>query len=332
MLYFFAKHNLLKIVLCILILPIKQVYAQVEKKPCPRNQPVIAYHEKEHSTFLFGGFCSTTKTRLNDLWKFDGKKWELITSKTAPAPRSGHAMVYDSFRDRLIVFGGKNQERALLNDLWSWDGTNWTLLSDKGPVPRQSHRIAFNSDTGDIFLFGGSDTSKKSLNDTWIFSKGTWTELNISNSPGSRLQHTLVYDQQRKKMVLFGGFNRTDTGKTVYGDTWEWDASKGWLLRSQDKNMARDHHAMVYDSVLKKTVLFGGYNKGYLGDTWVWNGKKWALKTSNGPSRAGKPGLLYNSIEKSVVLFGGGNNENMYLMDFWKFNDATNTWNLSFKN
>ncbi|MDT7831086.1 kelch repeat-containing protein [Flavobacteriaceae bacterium S356] len=327
MTHIFAKHCLLKIVLFILILPIEQVYSQSQESPCPRNQPVLTYHSKTNNIFLFGGFCSTTKKRLNDLWKFDGKKWELVKSKMAPTPRSGHAMVYDSFRDRLIVFGGKNQQRELLNDLWSWDGTNWTLLSNEGPTPRQSHRIAFNSDNGDIFLFGGSNISKQSLNDTWIFRNGKWKRLTPKQSPAPRFQHTLSYDQQRKKMVLFGGGHRDDNGKTIYGDTWEWSISQGWMLKDENTKMARDHHAMAYDPDSKKIMLFGGYNKGYLGDTWSWNGKKWILKTTEGPARAGKPGLIFNTLEKSMMLFGGGNNENMYLMDFWQFNSTANSWN-----
>jgi len=33
---------------------------------------------------------------------------------------------------------------------------------------------------------------------------------------------------------------------------------------------------MAYDSALRVTTLFGGYNSGVaLGDTWIWNGNVW---------------------------------------------------------
>ncbi len=317
-----------KIALIILIFPISLIYSRAERSPCLRNQPVTAYHIKENKIFLFGGYCSTEKKRLNDLWAFDGMRWESINVKTAPEPRSGHSMIYDSFGERLLVFGGKNEKGELLNDLWSWNGTNWLLLNNSGPPPRQSHRMIFNNDNGDIFLFGGSNAAKQSLNDTWVFNHGKWTKLNRQNSPPPRLQHTLIYDQLRKKIVLFGGFDKTEEKKIIYGDTWEWSSAQGWKLKDKNEKIARDHHAMVYDPESKTTILFGGYNQGYLGDTWSWNGKKWILRAVNGPSRAGKPGLMYNNFEKCVVLFGGGNKQNMYLMDFWQFSGTTNLWSM----
>lgn len=323
---------MLKIAFILFIFPTTLIYSQVEISPCPRNQPVTAYHIKENKFFLFGGFCSTEKKRLSDLWKFDGKKWESIKTEKSPEARSGHSMIYDTFRESLVVFGGKNNQGELLNDLWVWSGTSWTLLSNEGPSPRQSHRIVFNSDTGDIFLFGGSNAAGQSLNDTWIFNKGKWTKLDMQDAPSPRLQHTLAYDQDRKKIILFGGFNRTEAGKIIYGDTWEWSATQGWRLKGKNEEMARDHHAMVYDLESKTTLLFGGYNQGYLGDTWSWNGEKWILRTTDGPSRAGKPGLMYNNLEKCVVLFGGGDKNNMHLMDFWQFSTMDNFWKIYSKN
>ena len=319
---------LLQIGLVILIFPTSLIYAQVETIPCPRNQPVTAYHIKENNIFLFGGFCSTENKRFNDLWKFDGMRWEHIKAESAPEPRSGHSMIYDSYREQLVVFGGKNEEGELLNDLWSWNGANWELLSNDGPAPRQSHRMIFNNGNGDIFLFGGSDATRQSLNDTWVFNHGRWTKLNVQEAPPPRLQHTLAYDEHRKMVVLFGGFDRIEGGKIIYGDTWEWSSTQGWILKDQNEQMARDHHAMVYDLESKTTILFGGYKQGYLGDTWSWNGEKWIQRSAHGPSRAGKPGLMYNYLEQCVVLFGGGNDNDMYLMDFWQFSGVTNLWSV----
>lgn len=298
-----------------------------QKEPCPRNQPVTAYHNEMNSIFLFGGYCGVEKTRLNDFWKFDGKEWKTIQTQNAPEARSGHSMIYDSLKNRLLVFGGKNNDGELLNDLWSWNGKKWKLLSSEGPTPRQSHKIVFNSDNGSVLLFGGSDKSRKSLQDTWVFNNEKWTNVTSNNSPRGRLQHTLAYDQKRKKVVLFGGFDRSENGKVIYGDTWEWDSSLLWQQKSNDGEMARDHHAMAYDKKLNKIILFGGYNQGYLGDTRSWDGVKWTLISNSGPARAGKPGMMYNKTDNCLILFGGGNQNNMRLMDFRKFDRTSNTWN-----
>lgn len=316
--------NLLALIVCF---STSNLSPCIENSPCPRNQPVTAYDTKDDAIFLFGGYCSTTKKRLNDLWQFKHNQWEKINQKEAPAARSGHAMIYDSIKDRLLVFGGKNEAGQLLNDLWSWNGSVWSQLEVSGPAPRQSHGFAFNSNTGEIFLFGGSNAEKQSLSDTWIYKDERWKEMHSSSVPPARLQHTLVHDSQRDKMILFGGFDRTENGKIVYGDTWEWDKTHGWELKDNNEQLARDHHGMAYDLTSKSAILFGGYNQGYLGNTWQWNGETWTKNTTYGPSaRAGKPSLFYNKAAQMVVLFGGWDKGNRPLMDFWKFDGKANSW------
>ena len=300
--------------------------AQTTDVPCSRNQPVIAYSEQEQSIFLFGGFCSLDKNRLNDLWRYDGQAWIRIASNNPPPARSGHSMVYDQSNNRLLVFGGKNENGDVLNDLWSWDGNKWEMIRADGPEPRQSHRLAYNSSNGDVFLFGGSNLESKAFNDTWILRDGDWVEIESENNPPARLQHTMSYDSKRNKIVLFGGFSRTETGKNVFGDTWEWDSTEGWLLKEDNLQMARDHHAMTYDTKTERTILFGGYNNGYLGDTWAWDGEKWQELAIEGPSaRAGKPGFVFDLKKEVVVLFGGWDKSNEPLMDLW-YIDSQQQW------
>ncbi|MBX2870635.1 MAG: hypothetical protein KTR30_00995 [Saprospiraceae bacterium] len=318
--------NLLALIVCF---SISNRSSSIEDSPCPRNQPVIAYDAKDDAIFLFGGYCSTAKKRLNDLWVFRNNQWKKINQKEAPEARSGHAMVYDAFNDRLLVFGGKNETGQLLNDLWSWNRSAWSQLKATGPVQRQSHALVFNSNTGGVFLFGGSNAEKQSLNDTWIYKDENWKRISSSSIPPARLQHTLTYDSERKKMILFGGFDRTEKGKIVYGDTWEWDEALGWKLIDNNESLARDHHGMAYDFISKSAILFGGYNQGYLGGTWHWRGERWVKHkhTSYGPSaRAGKPSLFYNDTAQGVVLFGGWDKGNRPLMDFWKFDGRTSAW------
>ncbi|MDW3193780.1 MAG: kelch repeat-containing protein [Cytophagales bacterium] len=300
----------------------------IQPTPCPRNQPVIAYHEQDRSFYLFGGYCSESKTRLNDLWKFDGQHWQLIEQDHSPEPRSGHTMIYDPTHRRLLLFGGKNDQGLLLNDLWEWKNGSWHLITESGPPARQSHRLVVNSSTGDLLLFGGSDVNRQAFGDTWIFNGETWLEKTDKAGPPARLQHTMTYDNTRAKVVLFGGFNRIGTEKIVLGDTWEWDHINGWVLASMNDHLARDHHAMTYDPNLKLTILFGGYHEGYLGDTWGWDGSNWRPLSqaieSGLTRRAGKPGLTYNTHIHRITLFGGWDHTNQPLMDWWYLDE--NEW------
>ncbi len=303
--------------------------AQSEEIPCPRNQPVIAYHQQEMAIYLFGGYCSSEKKRLNDLWKFDGKSWIPMVSKKAPVPRSGHAMIYDHSENRLLVFGGKDDKGNLLDDTWVWKEGSWKELKGKAPAPRQSHRLAFNSGDGTILLFGGSGVDGNGLSDTWLFKGDKWVKWEVGNQPSPRLQHTLSFDPERNVMVLFGGFNRTDAGKQIFGDTWEWRPLEGWTLMADNKEMARDHHAMAYDANQQSVILSGGYNQGYLGDTWSWDGSEWQkVLVDDRLARAGKPGLIYDSEKEALILFGGWDRNNKPLMDFWQFDAHQRSWNL----
>ncbi|MEP1035006.1 kelch repeat-containing protein [Ekhidna sp.] len=308
----------------ILGLSMTLIYNIEMQKPYPRNQPVVAYHTKLQSVFLFGGFDSNIKMRSNDLWSFNGKKWSEWNSDEIPEPRNGHAMIYDEHTNRLVLFGGKTDNGNLLNDTWIWTQSGWQELSITGPEARQSHRILPTKDG--IILFGGSDSNGNSLNDTWILQDSSWRKVETKVKPPSRRQHTLAYNSAQNSAILFGGFDRLAGEKIIYGDTWMFEHMT-WKKVNESPELGRDHHAMAYDKNNKAIILFGGYNKGYLGDTRLWNGYEWVELTSDGPSpRAGKPGLFYDSKNEAVVLFGGWDATNKPLIDFWKFDLKSKSW------
>lgn len=99
---------------------------------------------------------------------------------------------------------------------------------------------------------------------------------------------------------------------TQYGT---WSASSNAPLRPSP----RDKHAMTYDPVQKKVVLFGGYSSddaSNVKDTWVWDGKKWAKASSAGPSARAGAAMAYDPILNKSVLFGGSHDEQA-LNDTW---------------
>ncbi len=75
---------------------------------------------------------------------------------------------------------------------------------------------------------------------------------------------------------------------------------------------------MVYDSIHKQVVLFGGYGEGVYNDTWLWDGVSWkqAYPLTNPPARAGHA-MAYDSVRQQVVLFGGYNSSFAELDDTW---------------
>jgi len=62
---------------------------------------------------------------------------------------------------------------------------------------------------------------------------------------------------------------------------------------------------MAYDSAGGVTVLFGGHDGSYDGETWEWDGTSWTPRSSAGPSARHFHAMAYDSAGGVTVLFGG---------------------------
>jgi hypothetical protein len=75
---------------------------------------------KGDSVALFGGSNNVDNlpAGVNGLtWTWDGQHWT-PRQDFGPAPRSGHAMCYDSERASVVVFGGGSGSGVILGDTW----------------------------------------------------------------------------------------------------------------------------------------------------------------------------------------------------------------------
>ncbi len=146
--------------------------------------------------------------------------------------------------------------------------------------------------------------------------------------PVARSDHAVVYDATRKKAFFHGGYGASNN---VLVDSWEWTPFypsnpvppyRGyWTQRSNGPG--RYGHAMVWDVVNKRAILFGGiagttvYN-----ETWTWSGSSWAkLSLTSLPPARFQHGLAYDSVRSRVVLFGGSDRVNL-LADTHEFDGS----------
>lgn len=90
---------------------------------------------------------------------------------------------------------------------------------------------------------------------------------------------------------------------------------------------ARAYPSMAYDPVSKKIILFGGFSaKGYLNDTWTFDGTTWTkLTTSSAPPVRTNASMTFDKGSRKLIMFGGYNGSN-YLGDTWTFDGSTSTW------
>lgn len=181
--------------------------------------------------------------------------------------------------------------------------------------------MAYDSHRAQTLLFGGkmgAGSSEVVYNDTWEFDGTSWAQRNPPVSPPRLVLHAMSFDVDRRVTVLFGGLKYRDDGSSeVSNETWEWDGRTWKLIPMEVMPTRHSGHAMVYDSIRKVHVLYGGveviYDQGQIvvqrttTDTWEYDGRAhtWTLRASGGPSARSGFSMAYDSIRGRTLLFGG---------------------------
>jgi hypothetical protein len=85
--------------------------------PPPRAYHSMAYDSARGRSVLFGGWIGGAQWSLDDTWEFDGTSWQQRATKSTPRARSNHAIAYDRWRNRVVLFGGYGGSPHL-DDTW----------------------------------------------------------------------------------------------------------------------------------------------------------------------------------------------------------------------
>src|SRR5262249_6598126 len=110
-----------------------------------------------------------------------------------------------------------------------------------------------------------------------------------------------------------------------FADTWEFDGANWNQIATAVSPPARDTHALAYDLVRGRTVLFGGQSPNvFHGDTWEYDANTWVhVATATAPSPRGYHGVAYDQVRARTVLFGGVQNS-ATRGDAWEYDG--NAW------
>ena len=269
--------------------------------PPGRNYFGMGYDSARAQVVVFGG-SDASNASLNDTWIWDGNNWTPQSPTNKPPVRSTHAMAYDSARAQVLIFGGTSYR----GDTWCWNGTNWSRTS-VAPPPRIEFSMAYDSARRQVVLYGGyGGNTLGYFADTWVWDGARWIEKLVAG-PGPRRGHSMAYDAARAQVVLFGG---TDQNSNWYNDVWAWDGT-AWTQKAAAGDSPgipsrRTNSAMAYDAAGQRVLLFGGEKGPSFGDTWLWDGNKWASAPGGPPARH-YHAMAYDAARGQVVLFGGAN-------------------------
>lgn len=286
--------------------------------PTARTGTQLVYDEALGRSVLFGGMTSPDSSGkrydLNDTWEWTGGKWIPIYPSTSPSGRNGQSMVYDSARQRVVVFGGALHESVNnsvkdvpLADMWVYQpDRTWSEITPSTVPPARAYAAAAYDRAHDRILLYGGTKYDGDLNDTWEFDGTTWRQ--VATDTPKLSAGVMVYDETRDQLLLLG--NVTTAGaNTVEMYVWQSDA---WQkLTPAHLPACITQSRMVFQQSNDKVLLLGG-GCGVLspkGETWEWDGTDWTqvtfAATAPTPGLVYGEGMAYDKTRDETVVFGG---------------------------
>jgi hypothetical protein len=197
--------------------PVTFQYAVIATGTLPiRRTPAIAYDNLRNRFVVFGGCNNATScfaaSNLQDTWAFNlnNYTWQDLSAMSPPSVRYLAAMEYDVQTDRIILYGGGNNNGAtLLGDTCTYDptGNSWTCTTPANSPACTGYENSFTyiDSLGKILMFGGRDGAN--CNDLRSVSGpvAAWLNLTEANTPAARGSHGAIYDRLRNRLVIYGG-------------------------------------------------------------------------------------------------------------------------------
>jgi len=195
-----------------------------------RNTPMVAWDSKRDRFFIFGGCNSSAScfngNLLNDTYSYDpySFSYQNLSATSPPSVRRGSQIEYDKVNDRILLFGGAQDNGAtLLGDTCVYDPilNSWSCSTPANSPSCNGYEGSFTyaESMQAVILFGGRNgASCADLRSLVGNPTATWTQLSQGTSPTARGAHGTIYDQRRNRLVLYGG--RQCPGATCF-DMWE---------------------------------------------------------------------------------------------------------------
>ena len=280
--------------------------------PSARFRSPLQYVPSIGRAVLFGGSTaidSGTKLsyELHDTWEWSGGRWNQRFPAHAPGARSGHDLVYDSLRERLVLFGG-HAGKTDFNDTWLYKNNDWTRIETAdSPSVRQLAGAAYDPIRDRIVLFGGSQLAADgktsvSLHDTWEFDGTTWRQI-LADGPAVS-KPLMAYDSKRNQVVMLSINDKFETQMHVYDP-----ATTSWKPVTPAALPPCVNEGMLTYSDGDEALLYTGgvcTTSTPTEDTYEFDGATWnKIEVTTHAGRVFGGGLTYVPEVGSALLYGG---------------------------
>lgn len=251
-------------------------FAAVADTPGTVSEHAMIRDVANDRLIAFGGIRSGVLS--NETWAFDNASatWRRLTpSGTPPSPRREVLSVYDTARNRMIVFGGQSAS-GYTNDtfaLYLTPGSEyWSQIAATSPAtpsPRTHGTLIVDEANDRAILYGGYTSPKVHL-DIWALSLAAGTEswgsgpLTTTNSPRTQsIGNASIYDPIGQRMLVYRAFTAELYELSL-------DVNLAWTnLTPAGTPSARRYPAVAYDSLRHAMILQGGLvGTATLTETW----------------------------------------------------------------
>ena len=233
----------------------------------------------------------------------------VVAQAAGPGARSCASATWSAAQQTVVLLGGSSTacgvEPILDGALWGWNGTRWSRIAlTGGPGPREDALLT--PGTNSLLLVGGRRLGTV-YQDVWRFADGRWSVVHTVGASPGRLEHTAgAFDGRRHELVLFGGALQGAPGRLSRQTALLRDTT--WSLHTDAFGpAARIGHGMTWSPDHDGVLLYGGFAAaGSFRDLWHWNGLRWRLVDSVGPTHIEGPALI--TTDSGVVVLGAGLN------------------------
>ncbi len=294
--------------------------------PLPRFWMNSIFVANRNSMVIFAGRGNNPGPWYGDAWALDleSSRWAQLGlgGTSFPVGRDRSSAVYDSDKDRMVVYGGYKGDGTYPNDVWFLDfkSNMWTPASVSGMTPhyRNGHCSLYDSATHSLIVFGGYyyDQGWHNLFDLWALDLDTlqWTQLQPTGQPPLTVINLCAFDSANGIFYVYGGYDTT----IRYYPEHLWRLEVGTLTWTDivvpgTNPGPRDSFSLVYDDANARLILYGGqyYDGQYLynyNDVWAVDVKSpaWTLIVPTGdvPRTLESHTAIYNG-RSSMYSWGG---------------------------